>query len=245
MLPSLAARPPEQVPMEQLLRSDPRASDPFRHSRAAECAASLEADKELLHLLMLSGYSGREWERFRAVLAEYGMSVMNAWIRTGQIFAQCETRRLGVGRIVARSPDDVRDMATDAVALAIVAFRDKVLIPRVWDPGKGASLLTFFVGQCVFQFSNVYRKWRAEKRRHLSVAPEVIAQELAYVRRATASVETLTELARQLQRLAPDSAGAIDATLEMGYSVAEVADSLGMKRRTVEAKVYRHRRRLL
>jgi len=37
-----------------------------------------------------------------------------------------------------------------------------VLIPRVWRPDGGASLETFFVGQCLIRFANVYRRWLRE-----------------------------------------------------------------------------------
>lgn len=32
-------------------------------------------------------------------------------------------------------------------------------------PGRGATLRTFFIGQCLFRFANVYKRWEGEIRR--------------------------------------------------------------------------------
>ena len=36
---------------------------------------------------------------------------------------------------------------------------------NAWDPAKGASLTTYFVGQCKRQFPNVYRSWHSREQR--------------------------------------------------------------------------------
>jgi len=39
-----------------------------------------------------------------------------------------------------------------------------------WDPSKGATLRTYFIGQCLIRFANVYRGWwRNEGRRRYDV----------------------------------------------------------------------------
>lgn len=223
-------------------RVDARELAPFEGSKAAENAARLEGDKELLHSLMLSEYAGPQWKRFSFALAEYGMGVMSAWIRGGKIFVECKKKNLGLGGALPRSAEDVHDLATESVAAAIVVFRDKVLIPRVWDPTKGAGLLTFFIGQCVFQFPNIYRRWRTEKVSQMSVPREIIAQELAYARTERASPDIVLELSRLLQSIEPKSLEAAAMKVEMGHSVADVAKEFEMTERALDSKLYRHRR---
>ena len=50
-------------------------------------------------------------------------------------------------------------MAGEVVTVALAHFRDDVLVPGKWDPARGAPLTTFFVGQCLLRFPNIYRKW--------------------------------------------------------------------------------------
>src|ERR1043165_3920855 len=57
--------------------------------RLEERLARLEADKELVLRLGLTGFTGREWDAFVTVLAEYGLQVFRSWIRTGKVFMEC------------------------------------------------------------------------------------------------------------------------------------------------------------
>ena len=57
-----------------------------------------------------------------------------------------------------------RDIATMVVTVALRHFRDEVLVPGIWDPSRGASLSTFFVGQCILRYGNEFKAW---KRQHL------------------------------------------------------------------------------
>jgi DNA-directed RNA polymerase specialized sigma24 family protein len=190
---------------------------------------------------MMAAYDGPEWKRFSLVLAEYGLQVMIAWVRKGTIFEQCKKKGLGLSGVMSRSFEDVGDLAADTVAAAIVVFRDKVLIPHVWDPSKGASLKTFFIGQCVFQFPNIYRRWHTEKCK-AHVAPEVVAQELEHARTRAPSTETLAELSRQVEQLDPDSLERAEMMIEMGYSMTEIAERFRVTERALDSKLYRFRR---
>jgi hypothetical protein len=40
------------------------------------------------------------------------------------------------------------------------------LLANRWDPKKGASIKTFFIGQCLIRFVNVYNRWRDNDRRN-------------------------------------------------------------------------------
>lgn len=52
--------------------------------------------------------------------------------------------------------DTIMGLARETAAAALHFFRFKVLMKGKWDAAKGASLATFFVGQCRLQFANVY-----------------------------------------------------------------------------------------
>jgi hypothetical protein len=133
---------------------------------------------------MWSGYEGPHWRRFADVLAGYGVQVIRSWVVNGKIFLRCREKGIGLNWGLKRTADDAQELANETVARAVVAFREKVLIPRCWTPEKGASLKTFFVGQCVFQFPNVYRAWEVEtypekirRREWLAVAPQARIRE--------------------------------------------------------------------
>jgi DNA-directed RNA polymerase specialized sigma24 family protein len=79
--------------------------------------------------------------------------------------------------IEERRPDreDAEQIADDMVAHAIISFRDDVLRPGRWSPDRGASLKTFFVMACLYEFPNAYRRWLSEQ----SPSDEVSLDQLA------------------------------------------------------------------
>lgn len=131
--------------------------------REARRLTAMTADLELLDRLMFSGYEGREYDKFADRLVRYGHAVIYAWCANGDIYLRCAA----LGRAVRRapiSPDDAEALADETVAQALIEFRRRVLIPHRWDPRKGASITTYFVGQCPLRFSNVYKRWRHETK---------------------------------------------------------------------------------
>src|SRR4051794_983098 len=107
-------------------------------------------DKELLLRLQLSEYAEKYWNPAAWEFARYGLDVMRAWCRTGRIFT--EVYRMTQHEL--RQPDDRFDddatetLATDTVVAAVDGFLENVLKKNRWDPSGGASLKTFFIGQC-------------------------------------------------------------------------------------------------
>ena len=224
----------------------PTAGDlaPFANTEAAKRLERLEADAELVLHLALRNYEGAEWQGFAGALAEYGFQVIGTWTRSGLIFLKCAEKGLGLKglRWMARSLDDADEVAGETVAVAIRAFRDKVLIPRRWDPTKGATLKTFFIGQCIFQFPNVFRRWAAEQDQP-PVDAETIAFELD--RAARHSPETLAEVSRAIEKL--DALPTRDplmikALRGVGYTQLEIAELLGATEKAVEMALYRAKR---
>lgn len=139
--------------------------------RAEERIDRLAGDRDLEAELRLTGFAGPNYIAFANEIARYGVAVIRGWIYRGQIFAEVARKSFGAlppephpGAMV----DDAEGLADETVVRALEAFRTKVLLPGKWDSARGASLRTFFVGQCLLQFSNVYRVWRsAEERNHV------------------------------------------------------------------------------
>jgi RNA polymerase sigma factor (sigma-70 family) len=138
---------------------------------AAEKLKRLEGDKNLVVALRERNFDGAHYVYFTTVLAQYGVAVLRAWIRDGKIHQK--VRDKGFGSLppepwfgaLRDDPETAMELALETVAQALNVFRDKVLVPGRWNPEGGASLKTFFVGQCCMQFGNVYRAWHAQASR--------------------------------------------------------------------------------
>lgn len=129
---------------------------------AEERLERLLADRELLTRLMLNQYTGPEWNRFWNELARYGFSIWLAWTLGGRAFVESAK----IGHRVRRSPrmraDDAREIALETVARGLKRFFNHTLRLQKWDYTKGASLRTYFVGACKYEFANALRRWETE-----------------------------------------------------------------------------------
>lgn len=155
---------------------------PFAGEEEARRLAELQADNELLNRIMWADYAGPEWDLLADRLIAYGYAVFFAWLRKGSIFQRCEQRGVQLRR-TERSRDraEATSLAGETVTLSVVKFRETVLIPRVWRPDGGASLETFFVGQCLIRFPNIYRRWLKENGWGGADALDNIAERRAHV----------------------------------------------------------------
>lgn len=189
----------------------------------------------------LNGYGGAEWKEFARALAEYGLPVMRAWIATGMIFTKCAEKGIAVKRLArVRDEDDANEIANDALVRALRAFKD-VLKNGRWIASKGASLKTFFIGQCLFQFPNEYRRWSREQCRP-KASNDVVAEHLAANRTERARPQHLVELSREAARIERDSPAAIAGVMELGYTAIEIAEVLGLSESAIVNRVYHYRK---
>lgn len=204
----------------------------------AERLERLLADRELVDRLMWERYEGPTWDAFCRVLAEYGIAVLYAWIRNGKIFLECKRR--GFGGLQQRrhlsDADEAQSLAGETVAISLRFFRDEVLIPARWDPTRGATLRTYFVGACIRHFPNVYtRSDGGELFRSLlddeSALDEVI--DVAPFSRPDRRVELMSGI-----NAVPD-ATIREALLDeaQGYTQRETASRVGVTLWTVEGKM--------
>jgi RNA polymerase sigma factor (sigma-70 family) len=227
--------------------------------RAEEKFDRLAGDRDLASALHATGFHGRNYDVFANEIAKYGWAVICGWIYKGQI--RGEVKRKGFGALEPEPRpgamvDDAEGLADETVVLALTAFRDKVLIPGKWDPSKGASLRTFFVGQCLMQFSNVYKRWRREELRSyvepqappatpdwanefeespsMPLSPDVSEQ--AHIK---------DELRRAFGRITDERVrSAFYLSVMHGFTHAQIGEKLGMNAKAVESAIARARQQV-
>ena len=234
----LAALQP--VPGEWLAR--------FEDGRDARRVAELQADAELLNRLMWEGYGGPAWDRFADRLARYGITVIEAWIRSGAIFTRSANRGWPL-KGPQPDRDDAEDLAVETVGVAIVKFRSEVLIPRVWRLEGGASLKTFFIGQCLIRYPNIYRAWARDRRRN---STQPLLGDAGVDLRETWSdpgPDPLASLvagegAREtIGRIVDPATREIVIYKSQGYTDAEIAELVGLALSAVKSRLFRLRRK--
>jgi DNA-directed RNA polymerase specialized sigma24 family protein len=218
----------------------------FDEDPAARRLRLLTADRALVDQLMLQGYAGPEWVRFARALAEYGYPIMRGWVFTDAIFLRCAEKGIGQLPRTNRRFDaaDAAEIAGETVAEAIRRFRDRVLIPGKWDMTRGASLNTFFVGQCILRFPNVYRRWYREAQDQLLVLSDLAALkvDLSMLRTESVPPEIGAELSRAVGALQPRDPRVIVGLTELGYDQKDMAELLNTTVRGIQSRLFRHRR---
>lgn len=209
----------------------------------------LAADQTLVLDLQWDGFAGPRWEALASALAEYGWQVVTSWIITGEIFVKCRQKRLA-GAVPTefqreRAKADVEELAQATVAFAIIAFRDRVLKPNLWNAAGGATLKTFFIGQCLIQFVLVFRTWARSVR---PMEPwEALDGHVDCSARsdpAACAIDRL-EIARGLKGVRDRVTRSILVLSALGYAHDEIAELLQLpSAKAVEARLYRHRKGL-
>jgi DNA-directed RNA polymerase specialized sigma24 family protein len=208
----------------------------------------LLADAALISRLQWQSFEGPEWEVFATELARYGFAVLRGWLRKGTIFEKVRAR--GPGGLPpppsdALDDDAIDELAADTVVIALNKFR-KVLMEHRWDHARGATLKTFFIGQCLWRFSNVYRSWEARereyRRHHLAVPSELLDRPYDHVEAAAlVRMDAATSLRAEV---ADDRTRRVLLLTSLGCKQREIAKELGLTEKAVEAVLYRHRKRI-
>lgn len=206
----------------------------------------LAADAELVRILREQGFAGPDYNYAARELVRYGVAVLTRWLLTEEVYPILLTRfRIGLERPrPALQKDEALSLAGEVVAVALHHFRADVLIPNKWTPSKGASLTTFFVGQCLLRLPNVHRRWLRESRdAFYSELDERERQHyaLGQVSNRTRNIEddVITELIGAAHLNAVRSVNARKAFVysACGYSQAEIANILGTTDKAVERMI--------
>lgn len=221
------------------------------HLSKEERLERLANDADLVADLRADGFTGQDWEFFANELARYGVAVISGWMRRGIITSKCAEKRIKVKSL----PDSVRGdvsavqaIAGETVAVALDHFREEVLIPGAWNSAKGASLRTFFIGQCLRRYGNILQSWLNHE---LPVGyfddPEGEFDTIEAGRRLnTVEDDAIRTVAAQVVLRGASSTRAARA-LAMDacqYSNAEIASDLGMTVSAVQSLLKRERARL-
>lgn len=136
------------------------------HTALAEKIDRMAGDVDLVTVLALQEFDGEDYDYFATELAKYGMAVFGAWMFHKTVFEKCRVR--GYGLPVLDRPftsDEIDELKGETVAKALHHFKVDVLMKRKWDSTKGATLRTFFIGQCIIRFANIYRHWYGNEAR--------------------------------------------------------------------------------
>lgn len=248
---------PEQEPGSPGGSSDPvqRAEvpgswlDEAGHDDLADNVDRLQGDVDLVTSLALQKYEGDLWDFFSNELAKYGFAVIKSWIATKVIYERCRQKGWGLKRLDRDfTQDEIDGLAGETVAKALFHFKRDVLMQRRWDPTKGASLRTFFVGQCLLRFLNIHRDFldevEADRRNgytddddeldyYSEKATPVDRQVIASIVASKAMSEIEDPRVRKAMHMTAD-----------GYPQTDIARVLGVSVKAVERMLANERERL-
>ncbi|GAA3598444.1 sigma-70 family RNA polymerase sigma factor [Kribbella ginsengisoli] len=208
----------------------------------------LAADFDLVTGLAFQNFHGLDYLEFEREMAKYGLAVIGSWIRRGLIRHYCLQRGYGGLKEPPRGAFDdadlVEDLAQETVGVALFHFRT-VLAAGKWDYRRGASLRTFFIGQCLMRFPNIYRQWLLHDAPNDTTSPD--PDPLQQLRRQDPDPEQLVidqmtgiEL---LGRMSPRDRR-IFQLMAVGTTQTEIAEELGITPKTVERAIANQRGRL-
>lgn len=135
-------------------------------------------DQQLVEEMAATKFTGSQYERFANELSRYGIEVLKAWMRSGEIFVRTAAAHghglnpTGFELEDLHRDADARDqLATMTVATALPRFREQALVNGGWRFDGGASLKTYFMGACLGVFANEFRKRRGAQRRRARDRP--------------------------------------------------------------------------
>lgn len=214
---------------------------------AAERLRRLEGDVALLQRLQQGGFSDELWEPVAQELARYGLAVLQAWIRTRVIYDRVKQRtKYGLPTLEGwPDTETAMDIATMTVVHALDYFRHKVLAAGKWDPRRGASLRTYFIGQCLFKFANPYQSaFNAEiQRRDRELLTDDDDLFAGAYRGPEEQLVHRSELEQALAKMADTKAKSAFWLHSQGYTHAEIAGRLNFESEKQVDNVLTYQRR--
>lgn len=210
----------------------------------------LAGDVEVVTLLALSNYEGERWELFATELAKYGMAVIGGWMYKGLIYEKCRAKNFGVAELGRPfTEEEIDELKGETVAKALHHFRRDVLMKRKWDSTRGASLRTYFVGQCIMRFANIYRDFRKNEvhaRGASRVHDHELLLDLGRVHKDDFQIAAAhrDEIERALNDVKDDRVRQAMLMTAVDKSQAEIAEFLGITEKAVERMLSNERKRL-
>jgi hypothetical protein len=224
------------------------AADPSPSLRP--CVVAVLPTPGLLEAVVESGYTGPPWDELTRRLVARALPGLERSIRTGSIYHRCRQAGFGIPRRqdLQRRPFS-QDIAAEAVEDCLERFKIQVLPEGGWDPDMDTTLEDFFAACCLAHVAN---RWRWHHRQIPACGIELDALDessqasvLALVVAPLADPAKVVELRDLLTRtLAPTSPDdSLSFVLrEAGWSLAEIAQILGVNRNTLDARMSRARK---
>ncbi len=219
----------------------------------AENVARRQADHEIITELKARNFDGPLYDYFAAEQAAYALAVLMSWMRTGEIFRKCKEKGRPVlpTEIWKWDREDRLGLAHLTVSKALAVFRQRVLVPGAWDPRRGATIKTFFVGACLLQFANFFNECASERRRwggpalldviDDSTSGDPLAED-ATGRDPAAVVATRDRFRRAMKGMPADLSKATMMIYE-GYTYDEAAAAIGINADALSGRLRRFRGR--
>jgi len=205
---------------------------------------------DLLDVVVRTGYQGSPWYELQRRLIDRALPDLRTAIQSGCIFQLSSKAGYGIRPVPALQRDPFpEEIAAETVEECLLRFKTKILPSGEWDPGRGVTLEDFFAVCCLSDLANTWRRYV----RHLPTS-EVSLDDLldsdnprlqvvvADASADPAEIVTLRDLIAQT--LAPlnseDRRSFI--LLEAGWSRAEIAQELGIRPNTLDARLSRSRK---
>ncbi|WP_210585029.1 hypothetical protein [Streptomyces sp. GESEQ-35] len=221
---------------------------------------ALEQDRQIYDELLRAEFRGPRYDAFAQELWTYGIRTLTAWMRTGAITHHCHRYSVAFDAseielsILARTSEVREALAVDSVTAAAPRFLERSLRGGEWDPDKGASMFTFFVGGCVMAFGDAFKTWSRKRRREVAVmasgllnsaeASAIFPGQLSLFDDPAETVASRDTLQRILDEATPEAAAICTLMLRRPeLNQREIGALLGgMSARAVEGQLHRLRR---
>lgn len=207
-----------------------------------------DADLALIKELRLARFSGPRYDAFIDGLYRYAWPVMLAAIRTGSIVSigtpvPHRTIPADELQLLHDSAEEREELALASIGRAERKF--KVSLKRhFWDPAKGRSLRSYFIGACAQAFWEEYATWSDRRRRQLrAIANLAASRDVAHDEFADdpemrqSRQDAVALLLAKAKRWSPELE-AICVGLRSGLTATELAEKLGYSNRAIEARLY-------
>jgi RNA polymerase sigma factor (sigma-70 family) len=199
--------------------------------------------------LAFTNFEGPIWDLTAEELAKYGMGVIGGWMYLGTVFEKCKSKGHG-GLSSPNRPftrDEITELTGETVAAALRHFRYDVLMKGKWDYRKGASLRTYFVGQCLMRFANIYRLWLRQETRHVRHPneDEALLEFASRNHRASPADQAIDrlEVDDAISKIKKASVREAMIMTAEDMTQAEIAAALGVSEKTVERMIANQRKR--
>lgn len=211
----------------------------------------LAPDVLVFEALATANFAGPRYDAFAADLWAYAMPVIKSMIRTGRIQDLGQRRGVpiwinsGERQALHASLEDRDELAVDTIAWTIEFFRTSVLSKGKWDPAKGTSLRTYFIGACAFGFHRAFRIWSVArgKRIYEFELDLWLGRRLEPLEPDVAEQAARRDLLGKILARATPEARAICGLILQDLTYAEIGERLhGLTARAVEGHMHRLRK---